>query len=205
VLSARVKDVAPDAIAAALLAESRTSKGDEAGARKALEKAAEAGPSFAGVQLQLALIHQEAGNFPEAAKRYRLVLETQPENAVALNNLAFGLAVDMKSPEEARPYALRASALAPKDLYVLDTLAWIEHLLGNHAEAARLIAKVTAGIPNHLESRLHAAFIYAAVERWKEADAELQAALKLDAGITTRPEVRELQARISERLAKIKQ
>ena len=55
------------------------------------------------------------GDRDGAIQRYRKVIAVQPNNAIALNNLAYSLAVHKKQPEEARPLAQRASALAPRE------------------------------------------------------------------------------------------
>ena len=136
------KDVPAKVLALGFLAETRLATGDNAGAQRALEQATEAMPSLAGAQLQLGLLYEQAEEFTRAIERYRLVLKVEPNNAAALNNLAYGLAVRQSSPQEAKPLAEKAVALAPNDPNVADTLAWIEHLLGNHAVAAKLIRPV---------------------------------------------------------------
>jgi Flp pilus assembly protein TadD len=68
--------------------------------------------------------------------RYRKVLELQPGNIFALNNVAYALAVLKNQPTDALPLAHKAASLAPRNGSILDTLGWIEHLLGNHEVAA---------------------------------------------------------------------
>lgn len=172
-------------------------------ARVTLARALIAGKELAAAQrahaaqLQLGLLYEQDGDFTRAAERYRLVLKAQPNSPVALNTLAYGLAVRQKSPEEAKPLAQRAVALAPNDPTVADTLAWIEHLLGNHVEAARLIARAAKGVPRNAEVRLHAAFIYAATTNLSAARAEFDAAIKISPDLANRDDVRQLQARLS--------
>ena len=55
---------------------------------------------------------------------------------LALNNLAFDLAVHGDHPDEALPFAERANELVKGNPALLDTLAWVQHLLGRDAEAA---------------------------------------------------------------------
>ncbi len=192
-------DVPSKILALQFLAESRLALGDRAGAQQALEQATDAMPALAGAQLQLGLLYEQTGDFTRAAERYRAVLKAQPNNVVALNNLAYGLAVRQKAPQEAKPMAEKALALAPNDPNMADTLAWIEHLLGNHAEAARLISRAVRAVPANAEIRLHAAFIYAAVGDLPAADVELKAALKIDPELSKRDDVGQLQSRIAKK------
>jgi Tfp pilus assembly protein PilF len=191
-----LKTVPRAAVVQRILAESRVARGDKAGAQRALEQATEIAPTVVGPQLQLALMYEEAGDYRRAADRYRKILEAEPDHAVALNNLAYTLADQLKAPEEARSMAQRAATLAPNDPNVIDTMAWIEHLLGNHVEAAKLIAKAVKGGSGIAQIRLHAAFIYDALQDATAAREELEAALKIDPELVKRDDVKALQARI---------
>ena len=188
-----------DNVALAVKAETRFARGDRAGGRKALEEVTAADPLMAASQFQLALMMDAEGDHDGAIQRYRKVIAVQPNNAVALNNLAYSLAVHKRQPAEARPLAQRASALAPREPTILDTLAWIEHLLGNKANAARLIAGAVNGAPTNAEVRLHAAFIYAESSAPAAALAELNFAVKYDATLAARADVKQLRAKLEKR------
>jgi Tfp pilus assembly protein PilF len=191
------KGIPAKVIALTFLAESRLALGDTAAAQKALEQATEAAPTLSAAQLQLGVLYEQSGARDRAIERYRQVLKSDPKNVIALNNLAYGLAVYLKSPAEGKPLAEKAVALAPNNPTILDTLAWTEYLLGNHVEAARLIRTAARGLPGNAEIRLHAAFIYAAIKQLSAAEAELKAALKLDPNLGKREDVRELQGRLA--------
>ena len=53
---------------------------------------------------------------------------------------------------------------------VLDTLGWIEHLTGNSAMAAKLLAIASRKLPDQPEVRLHTAIAYAATGELKRRD-----------------------------------
>jgi uncharacterized protein (TIGR03790 family) len=178
--------------------ESSAARGDLAKARQALEQAAEAAPNAAGPRLQLALLQEQAGLHDLAQEGYQRVLAIQPNNGVALNNLAYSLAVRKKAPTEALPVARRAAALAPNDPNVIDTLAWVEHLIGNDVEAARLIAAAVKAAPGSAELRLHAAVIYAARGAQAVSEGELKEALRLAPALEQSEEVKQLRARLQE-------
>ena len=121
----------------------------------------------------------------------------QPANVVALNNLAYALAIRRNAPAEALPLARRAVGLAPRAGTVIDTLAWVEHLLGNHEVAARLFEQAVHFEPNQPEIRLHAATVYLAIGKTGQAELMLKEALRLDPALEARDDVRKLRERIA--------
>jgi uncharacterized protein (TIGR03790 family) len=196
---ARLGTANMDNVALAVKAETRFARGDRAGGRKALEEVTAADPLMAVAQFQLALMLEADGDRDGSIQRYRKVIAVQPNNAIALNNLAYSLAVHKKQPEEARPLAQRASMLAPREPTILDTFAWIEHLVGNHANAAKLIGAAVNGAPTNAEVRMHAAFIYAASGAPAAALAELNFAVKYDPALAARADVKQLRAQLEKR------
>jgi len=173
-------------------------KGDGAGARAALEEATRLAPNAAPAQFQLALYYSQDGKPELAAERYRRVIEMQPNNGVALNNLAYDMATRQNQPMEALPLAERALATAPLNAAFLDTVAWIEHLLGRDDAAARRMALAVRGAPNQADMRLHSAIINAAAGAKAVAEQQLQAALKLQPALENSPEVKEVRARLQQ-------
>ena len=171
--------------------------GDKDAARVALEEATKTSPNVAPFELQLALLYEQMGQFDRAAERYQRVLDVQPNNSIALNNLAYAMAVRRKSPAEALPLAKRAATGAPNDGTVLDTLAWIEHLLGDDVTAAKQIAQAVRLAPGNPEIRLHAAVIYAASGARAVTEIELKEALRLDPSLETRDEVRQVRSALT--------
>src|SRR5262245_10443644 len=97
---------------------------DPTGARRVLEEALKLAPRAVGLMITLAQLEEQSGDDHAAIAQYRRVLEVQPANVVALNNLAFALAVRHNAATEALPLARRAVGLAPRSGTVLDTLGW---------------------------------------------------------------------------------
>jgi tetratricopeptide (TPR) repeat protein len=170
---------------------------DPAGARRALEEALKLAPRAIGLMVNLAQLEEQGGDDDAAIARYRRILELQATNVVALNNLAFTLAVRHNAAAEALPLAKRAVGLTPRSATVLDTLGWIEHLLGNHPAAARLFEQAMQLEPRQAEIRLHAASVYLAEGKGDRAIAELKEGLRLDPALEARDEVRQLRERIA--------
>ena len=121
----------------------------------------------------------------------------EPTNIVALNNLAFVLAVRRSAPAEAVSFARRAATLAPGSGAVLDTLGWIEHLLGNPDAAASLLEQAVRLEPGQANIRLHAAVVYVATGKRDAAEKELKETLRLDPTLEDHDDVRKLRERLA--------
>jgi Tfp pilus assembly protein PilF len=180
----------------ALRGESLLRTNDRPAARKALERASELAPNAVNLHILVADLQSTAGEPDLAADRYRKVIALQPAHAVALNNLAYDLAVRQQKFAEALPLARKALSLAPNNFTIMDTVGWIEFLSGNTAEAARLLAQSAKGAPGIAEIRLHNAMALAAQGARGSARAELTEALKLDPSLEKRTDVQELGARL---------
>ena len=144
----------------------------------------------------LAQLSIASGDQAGAAEQYRRIIAIQPNNAIALNNLAYDIAVREKKPADAVGMARKALSLSPREPTILDTVGWIEYLLGNTAEAAKLLVQASRGAPNNAEIRLHTAFALASQGARAAADVELAAALKLAPALEKRPDVQDLKTKL---------
>lgn len=70
---------------------------------------------------------------------YKKALQYDPNNAVAMNNWAYFLALDGKNLDLALKMALRANELDPQNPTYIDTHAWVLFSLGRLAEAKQAI------------------------------------------------------------------
>src|SRR5688572_691818 len=196
VVIAANRDV-PEAAAQALMrAQALLDREDKAGARRALEEVVTLAPRAAGPLVGLAQLEEELGEYEAAIGRYRLVVEAQPNHTIALNNLAYGLAVRLNMPAEALPFAQRAAKLAPVSGGVIDTLAWIHHLLGSNEVAAQLLAEAVRLEPRQAEIRLHAALVSMAINDAPRAARELDEAVRLDRDLEKRDDVQRLRLQL---------
>jgi uncharacterized protein (TIGR03790 family) len=177
-------------------AEDQLARNDVRAARATLEEATAQSPAVAALQLQLALLYDQLKEHKAAVDRYRRVVQLQPDSAVALNNLAYTLATFENNTAEALPLARRAAAAAPRDGTVLDTLAWIEHLSGDDANAARGIAQAIRLAPRNADVHLHAAVINAALGARAVAEDELKEALRLNPTLATSEQVQQVRAQL---------
>jgi Tfp pilus assembly protein PilF len=177
-------------------AEARLEKGDRAGARALLVQITTAAPTVARPHLRLALLEDSNGEHDAAIAGYRRVLQLQPHNVLALNNLAYDLAVYKSAPMEARVFAIRAVNESKREGPIVDTLAWVEHLLGNETSAGALIAEAVRSTPNNATIRLHAAFISAARGDVNAAATQLKEAVRRNPALEHEADVQELQQRL---------
>jgi uncharacterized protein (TIGR03790 family) len=198
-LRAANRDV-PEA-ALPLVARFRTlvDRDDRPGGKRALEEALARAPANVSIMLALAQLEEQMGDDDSALPRYRRVIELQPTNVVALNNLAYALAVRYNAAGEAQSLARRAASFAPRSGSVLDTLAWVEHLLGNDSVAAAMFEQAARLEPGQAELRLHAAVVYAAIGKNDRAETELKEALRLDPALESRGELQHVRERIAAR------
>ncbi len=152
-------------------------------------------PRFTAARLQLAEAGETEHDYDRAIAQFRAILQYAPNHAVALNNLAYDLAVYYHKAEEALPLAQRAIAVA-KTVALYDTLAWIQHLLKQDAEAAASIR--IARSTNSLDPDVlwHAAVIYAAANDLPRAAAELKLALTMKPDLADREEVKKLREQL---------
>lgn len=101
-----------------------------------------------------------------AIREYRRVLESEPDNVVALNNLAWLLGASGSSKQsEALALAQRALAIAPGSPAILDTYGWLLHRAGQSREAVPLLERAVARRPTDPEMRRRLEQVRAAVHR----------------------------------------
>lgn len=222
-LATMYPELARDAAAAFIQFQYRSLREDSAGAREALEAAIAAEPRFIPARVELAVMDERAGNMDGAIAQYRAILTYSPNDPLALNNLAYALATHQHNPEEALPFAERATIAARTDPtllggssilnyytlgsyrreplipYSLDTLAWVQHLLGRDAEAVKTVQQArAAGGVQTADMMWHAAVIYAAANDPARASAELNAALRADPAFAKRADVKKLRQQLGE-------
>ncbi|MDL2306430.1 tetratricopeptide repeat protein [Desulfovibrio sp. OttesenSCG-928-C06] len=71
----------------------------------------------------------------EALSVMEEILESEPDNALALNYAGYTLADENKELDRAMEMITRAMELEPDSLHIVDSLAWVHYRLGNYEEA----------------------------------------------------------------------
>ena len=97
----------------------------------------------------------------EAMAAFEDILRLDPNNVVALNNLAWN--IRNSDPAKAMEYARRASGIAPESPEVLDTLAVVEYANNEFKKAQRTVQKALRIRPENPSIIYHGAMIAAAM------------------------------------------
>lgn len=114
-------------------------------------------PDRADVASTLALCLDSTGRWEEAQKEYQAVLRVAPNNAVALNNLAYLFSQHGGDLDLAVDYAQRAAQLSPQLPEVSDTLGTIYLAKGMTDAAQEVFRQILQKFPasaEHLALRL---------------------------------------------------
>jgi len=133
-------------------------------------------------RIMLADAQQKLGLLDAAIGNYEQVLRQQPDNVVALNNLAWFR--HQRGDANAVELARRAHERAPKSVEITDTYAWILVQRGQIGEGLRLLASIDAATTPP-EVRLHYAVALARSGRKGEAQAIVDSVSKLPPGTIT--------------------
>jgi tetratricopeptide (TPR) repeat protein len=117
----------------------------------------------------------------EAERLYREVLAREPDNALALNNLA-ALLGRGNMLDEAEQLARRATTRVPDNGHVLDTLGWVLYRRGKHEDAAAALARAVMLAPDAGLLRYHQGIVLESLGRRDEARTALREAVRLEDG-----------------------
>jgi tetratricopeptide (TPR) repeat protein len=104
-------------------------------ARDTLTELARAPEVAVRSQVLLGMLEYKAGRHSAAMDHYQKALAADPNNLIALNNLAYHLANDAKKPDEALKLAQLAKELAPDNPAVDGTLGWVYYCKGLYQSA----------------------------------------------------------------------
>jgi tetratricopeptide (TPR) repeat protein len=120
--------------------------GDSQRAVEVYEAGYEAMPEAWGLLLDQGSAHVVAGRTDEALRSFERVLEKDPRNEVAANNVA-ALIADHKFEDKAaleRALALADRFRASENAYFLDTLGWLQYRKGDYPVAVAFLQRARA-------------------------------------------------------------
>lgn len=147
-------------------------------------------PDDGGARLLLAQDRAASGQAVEAVNEYETILEENPKNGVALNNLAW-IYTEQGDPR-AVEFAERAMALMPESGSVADTLGWALYKNGENERAVEVLRGAVEKTPEEPTIRYHLAVVLAAGGNREEAIRLLHEVLNDPAGATVHPEAQSL-------------
>lgn len=115
----------------------------------------------------------------QAKTEYEAALKIDPDQPMALNNLAYLLAKSLDKPAEALPYAKRASRLRPQDDNVLDTYGWVLSLNGKLGDATGTLLRALEINRDNLDATFHLGLVFLKQKEFEEARFRLNRAKEL--------------------------
>jgi putative PEP-CTERM system TPR-repeat lipoprotein len=146
---------APSALLAVRLAQAKAAAGRPDAAAALLRDWMSKHPGDLGVAQILAGYDIAAHRFAEARQELEQVVAKAPQDAIALNNLAW--LYQQAGDPRARALAERAYLLAPNLTQTADTLGWILVRQGEAAKALDLLRRASAGAPANPAVQYHLA------------------------------------------------
>ena len=123
-LEEAVKHHADEPVAYISLAQAYSEAEHGAQAVKVLQDAQVKFPSDDGIAFELGTVFDKQKKFPEAESAFRMVLSSDPENAIALNYLGYMLAERGERLDESVNYLKKALQIEPENPSYLDSLGW---------------------------------------------------------------------------------
>jgi tetratricopeptide (TPR) repeat protein len=158
-------------------------KKDYEGALAALDRAAglsDTGQESENTLFSRSLILEQRGDYEAAKTILQNIIEKDPSNHIALNNLGYLLAEQNKDLDKALEYVGKAVEMQPYQGSYLDSLGWIHYLKGELEQAERYLTEAAKTNYNSPEVREHLGYLYSALGRPEQALKEFQAALEKD-------------------------
>lgn len=172
-------------------------KGDYPKAIAHMEQAKNTTPDNPGVLLVLGSLLDMQAKPQEAQKLYRQVLTAEPENPVAMNNLAYSLAENGGNLDEALKLVQEAAKKMPDQPSISDTVGWI-YLKKNMVPAAqRVFENLTVKYPDNPTYRYHLALVLVQTGDKQRARSELGTALAKKPAPLLETKIRQLMDRLS--------
>jgi len=149
-------------------------------ARARLTSLVSAHPDRVSTRILLAESELTGPNAPAAASEYQRTLAADPNNIIALNNLAYLMADNR--PDEALKYAQRAKELAPDSPVVDNTLGWVLYQKGLYPMAVRYL-EMSAHKEPTARRNVQLAMAYLKTGDVAKGRASLEAGVRLDPSV----------------------
>jgi len=149
----RAAAIEPGGLLAIKLHGALLQAGKTADAEARLGNWVKANPADTRVRLYLANYKLQTRQNKAAIEQLQAVVKLEPQNVLALNNLAWALGEE--KDVRAMQYAEQAYKLAPENSAVLDTMGWMLAEKGDTARGLTLLQKASGLAPESAEIRYH--------------------------------------------------
>ena len=170
--------------------------GDKASALENFQKAHRIQPANASTTLGYAMLLEDAGKAEQARGMYEEVLKADPDNATALNNLAYLKAEQGVDLDQALGYAQHALQRSPKDPNISDTLGLIYIRKKLTTQAVQVLQELVARVPGNPSFHLHLGMALLDAGEKQLAKKELEKALQHKPSAAEQVKIKDLVARI---------
>ncbi len=137
------------------VAETQRLKGDQNAAMDNFRKCSQAAPSDVLCLIELGMILSATGRDDQAKPVYEQILKIQPDNPLALNNLAYMKAQEGVDLDQALNMAQRAVQKEPKSFELADTLGWIYIKKNLSQNAIQIYRELTQKAPDNPTFHFH--------------------------------------------------
>jgi predicted Zn-dependent protease len=117
-------------------------------AESRLQQATAAFPDDPDLTYDYAMAAEKNGHYDVMEAQLRKLIQTQPDNPQAYNALGYSLADRNQRLPEADKLVEKASALAPNDAFIMDSVGWVKYRMGNTTDAIKLLRKAYDLQPN---------------------------------------------------------
>jgi tetratricopeptide (TPR) repeat protein len=178
------------------IAAAQERKGDLKAALATYTAASRLMPNDARPLVEIALIYDQWGRTDQASAGYESALKLDPENALAMNNLAYLKAQDQVDLDRALSLAQRARQRLPDNIDVQDTLALIYVRKNLTDEALRMMRDLVDKRPNNPVYHYHLALALYQKGDKPGAKKELSTALSLKPAPADQLRIRDLMGKI---------
>jgi tetratricopeptide (TPR) repeat protein len=178
------------------LGESLRHANDISGAIGAFNKAGEIAPKHSTPRLELAMLYDTADRKEDARMAYEEVLKMEPDNPIALNNLAYFKANSGTDLNTALTFATRARQKAPQDPNVQDTLALIYYKKDLTDDSLRILSDLGQKYPSNPTYHLHLAMVLFKKGESARARKELSTASRNSPSASEQAQIKELLSKL---------
>ncbi|AZC26131.1 TPR domain protein [Pseudomonas sessilinigenes] len=147
---AAARDTQPDYAIQLYLIEVETLSANNRGdsAWKMIQQALQQYPDDVNLLYTRAMQAEKRNDLAQLEKDLRLIIQREPDNAMALNALGYTLSDRTTRYAEAKALIEQAHQLTPDDPAVLDSLGWVNFRMGNLDEAERLLRQALERFPD---------------------------------------------------------
>jgi Flp pilus assembly protein TadD len=164
-------------------------------ALECFRKARELAPNEVSAHVSFALMLEATGQGAQARPAYEQILKLQPDNALALNNLAFIMAQNGEDLDQALTMVQRAREELPNDANTADTLGLIYIKKGRNDDAIRIFRELIERNPADVSAHLRLAMALLQKGDKLQARKELENCTHYRPNPTQEAEIKDLMAK----------